>query len=203
MGVYTHPHVAPKTEDQQSWKAKNRVFRGSGAARSVGCLRSKILSIVESVSLLIKKFDPLVFKELRASVSLLRKSKEIKMKGPNKLRVKKFTHALRVSSLFQDRHFFVHQTIAFRPRQVAVSPFCDFASSRLKIPFPICVNLRRRQSSRSRSLRLNPLPVSPSFASLPCVRKFAGQDRCLNFFSRIQSTEILAPQPLLSLVKAS
>jgi hypothetical protein len=22
MGVYTHPHVAPKTEDQQSWKAK-------------------------------------------------------------------------------------------------------------------------------------------------------------------------------------
>src|SRR3954467_13079713 len=84
MGVYTHPHVAPKTEDQQSWKAKNRVFRGSGAARGVGCLRSKILSIVESVSLLIKKFDPLVFKELRASVSLLRKSKEIKIKSANK-----------------------------------------------------------------------------------------------------------------------
>src|SRR3954452_16773812 len=30
------------------------------------------------------KFDPLVFKELRASVSLLRKSKEIKIKSANK-----------------------------------------------------------------------------------------------------------------------
>src|SRR3954465_7489175 len=84
-------------------------------------------------------------------------------RSPNKLRVKKFTHALRVSSLFQDRHF-----------------FAIFASSRLKIRLPICVNLRRGQNPRPPLLSL----VKPSL-------------KCIDFHLRESSLAVRNPVPVL------
>jgi hypothetical protein len=77
------------------------------------------LSIVESVSLLIKKFDPLVFKELRASVSLLRKSKEIKIKSANKEINKEIAQDRRPSGI----SFPMSRSGVIRPRQEPRPPW--------------------------------------------------------------------------------